>query len=169
MKCWDNNIEIDGDWYTTRAAARVVKTAPVNTFDVRANSVVESREYLTREVLRKIQSRSRAGKLLLTLINSNRRTLKIVPVGADQYGETGTQTVACNKSKCFKIQTDSVIWFEPTCWGTSMTARVDPGKHMLPDDVLFHEMVHSLRQKRGCSGRRRWPALTMWRNFMRCC
>jgi hypothetical protein len=146
---WGTNITIDGFWYKSPGAAGAKLPAAISAPGVARNNVVESYEYQTQEVLRAIENRSSIGRLLISLINSSGRTLRIVPVAADQFATNKARPVSCVATRCEKVTTDSVIWFEPTAWAGAATATVDPGNHMEPDDVLFHEMVHSLRQMKG--------------------
>ncbi|HEV3200620.1 MAG TPA: hypothetical protein VGZ73_22110 [Bryobacteraceae bacterium] len=141
---------IDGSWYSTNGPAvwGATKPKPIKEMGVAANSVVEGYEYQAQEVLRSI-SVSTIGRLLISLINASRRTLTIIPVGVNLFSDTKAVPVSCSVDRCANVLTDSVIWFDPTPWGTSMTAKIDPRKNMMPNDVLFHEMIHSLRQMRG--------------------
>jgi hypothetical protein len=146
---WGPNITIDGSWYKSPGAAGAKLPAAVTAPGVAKNSVIESYEYQTQEVLRAIENQSTIGRLLIALINGSGRTLRIVPVAVDEFATIKARPVSCIVTRCGKVTTDSVIWFEPTAWAGAATAIVDPGNHMEPDDVLFHEMFHSLRQMMG--------------------
>jgi hypothetical protein len=145
---WGQNIVIDGSWYNSRGANGVTRPAPIAAPGV-GNNVVDSYEYQVQEVLRRIANGSTVGKLVISLINQSPRSLRIVPVGVNQFGQTKARPVACFPHGCAGGATDSVIWFEPSGWGNAPTSGIDPGRHVRPEDVLLHEMFHALREMRG--------------------
>jgi len=145
---WGQRIVIDGTWYKTPGAIGALKPAPIPAPGV-ANSVVASYEYQTQEVLRKIENGSLVGRLVIKLINHSSRGLKIIPLAVDDFARTQAVPFKCVPVRCEHVHTDSIIWFEPSAWGSARTRAIDPRGNMQPDDVLLHEMVHSLRQIRG--------------------
>jgi hypothetical protein len=168
-KFWGRNIEIDGSWYATRqaldretrGAATAVLPNPIRALGVAPNNIVQSYEFQVQQVLRNIETGSSIGRMLMNRINGSSCGLKIVPVGVDEILRNGDTTpVKCGPAKCFRVSTDVVIAFEPTAWNTPrfdvftqtfrpVTGPIDPNGNFQPEDVLFHELVHTLRLYRG--------------------
>jgi len=147
---WGENILIYGDYVRSEASGITTK-----------NPNQENWERTTQDLLRSIQA-TRVGSVLLRLINATPRSLTIRPLASAlllqtasaantpvHAGAAGVPLKPKSPEKADGRGSGVTIWFDPDTWSGTAKNTVDPGNHMQPDDVLFHEMVHALRAMRG--------------------
>ena len=160
MRYWGKNIEIDGSYYKSPLGQSFMPKPLERQELLKRNAFfqfegdVENYEKAVQEILRLIEN-NRVGKVLMQAINRDANKLRIIPLTQNEQKSPGKDKAGNDipgKRPCAngvgninpRAGNDSVIWFEP--WSTMPSFNFGG---ILPQQVLVHELQHSLRQMRG--------------------
>jgi Effector protein len=155
MRYWGPNILIDG-----AKKRSSLDNQPLTTFD-NAPAAAESYEERTQGRLREVAANP-AGKILLDAFTGLSRNVTLRPLTEEAAQSFGAQAEADSPLNAqHGGGSASTIWYDSMYFSAAAMKKRDPGHHWRPDDILFHECVHAMRQILGV-----WHAAPMpeWKN-----